>query len=197
MSAGALSKDECLAQGKQIDDATSEARLPVCRTILNNLIAILRRPGGAGKSNMIGLLTPTDEDLLELTQWLALTVRLLSNTDEGQPIAELIRAGNSLRAFPVPPESNASEPALGAGKAKSESKDNPVLSGYSCAGSWMYGIEQGTRSPSLAGDLLQEVTSLEAAEERARRGAGIPTRREFFRLARRRPCDRDGVSQLA
>ena len=54
--------------------------------------------------------------------------------------------------------------------------------GYCCSGSWLYGIHRSTRSPSLARDLLQEITSLDAAEERARRGAGIPARSDFFEL---------------
>ena len=55
-------------------------------------------------------------------------------------------------------------------------------SGYGCTGSWLFGIDKNTRSPSLARNLLQEITSLEAAEERARRGAGIPARHDFFDL---------------
>src|SRR5690606_25138172 len=44
-----------------------------------------------------------------------------------------------------------------------------------------------SRSPSLARELLQEMTSLESAEERARSGAGIPSRRDFFELRGHEP----------
>jgi len=51
----------------------------------------------------------------------------------------------------------------------------------------MYAVHRSTRSPSLAKDLLQEMTSLEAAEERARRGAGIPARHDFFEFQGNEP----------
>jgi len=57
-----------------------------------------------------------------------------------------------------------------------------IPTGYGCTGSWMYGVHEATRSPSLARDLLQEITSLDAVEERARRGAGIPSRKDYFEL---------------
>lgn len=52
--------------------------------------------------------------------------------------------------------------------------------GHGCSGAWMLGVHKSTRSPSLARDLLEELTSLHYAEERARRGGGFPARKDFY-----------------
>jgi KaiC/GvpD/RAD55 family RecA-like ATPase len=57
-----------------------------------------------------------------------------------------------------------------------------VPAGFCCAGSWYYGVHRTSSSPSLARELLQEMTSLEAAKKMAGLGAGIPSRGDFFEL---------------
>ena len=54
--------------------------------------------------------------------------------------------------------------------------------GFCASGSWLYAVHHSTRSPSLAKDILQEITSMNSAEERARRGAGLPARSDFYEL---------------
>jgi KaiC/GvpD/RAD55 family RecA-like ATPase len=57
-----------------------------------------------------------------------------------------------------------------------------VPAGYRCSGSWYYGVHSDSSSPSLARELLQEMTSLEASKTLARLGAGIPSRADFFEI---------------
>ncbi len=52
--------------------------------------------------------------------------------------------------------------------------------GYSCTGSWMVGVQAKTHSAGLSCRLIDEITSLECAQERARRGAGMPARKDFY-----------------
>jgi len=108
--------------------------------------------------------TATLADLLEITRQHIQRMKLLY-AKPGAKISEL---------------ANCEEDILLEDLSQMEKKSRLVHAGYACTGSWMYGIHRSTRSASLAKDLLQEITSLEAAEERARRGAGIPARHDFF-----------------
>lgn len=55
-----------------------------------------------------------------------------------------------------------------------------TLTGYSSSGSWLYSVHNRSLSLSLAKPLLEELTSLQAAEKRARLGAGLPSRKDFY-----------------
>lgn len=60
------------------------------------------------------------------------------------------------------------------------SKESPTLTGYGCTGAWFYAVHAGSRSVTLAPDILQEMTSLKSAIERAELGAGMPARKDFY-----------------
>lgn len=62
-----------------------------------------------------------------------------------------------------------------------------AMSGFSCEGSWLVGADRTTRSPNLSAKILNEMTSLESGEERARLGAGIPVRKDFYEYHGRTP----------
>ncbi|HEV7404531.1 MAG TPA: hypothetical protein VGO11_16440, partial [Chthoniobacteraceae bacterium] len=108
-------------------------------------------------------------DLVELMKWHLLRIRLLCHPGSLR-LSEILSSYDHNPFLP-----------LGLGDLKTGAPP-PVATGFGCTGSWMYGIHGSARSASLAREVLQEITSLSAAEERARRGAGIPTRRDFFEL---------------
>lgn len=81
--------------------------------------------------------------------------------------------------------------ALGIGSATADAEPNPnspppqdgvpsALTGYSCAGSWMVGLFRSTPSPGLSSKYMEEICSLESAHQRAKLGAGLPARKDFF-----------------
>jgi hypothetical protein len=51
----------------------------------------------------------------------------------------------------------------------------------------MYGVGRNSRSSAIQAQVLAELTSLDSAEERARLGAGIPARKDFFYLNGEKP----------
>jgi hypothetical protein len=75
---------------------------------------------------------------------------------------------------------------LGRRKKLEEGSDRPgrhwaaTLAGYSTSGSWLYSVHKRSLSLSLAKPLLEELTSLQAAEQRATKGAGLPARKDFY-----------------
>jgi hypothetical protein len=64
---------------------------------------------------------------------------------------------------------------------------SPLRTGYGCCGAWMVGIKSPAGAPGLAQVLLQEMTSLNFAKKRARMGAGMPARQDFYRYYGDRP----------
>jgi len=56
----------------------------------------------------------------------------------------------------------------------------PWPAGYCCTGSWMVGVHSETHSPGLSCQLIAEMTSLESNLKRARMGAGLPARKDFY-----------------
>ena len=55
-----------------------------------------------------------------------------------------------------------------------------ALRGFGCSGSWMLGVLRETHSPGLSWKLIEEMTSRESNRLRAEKGAGIPTRKDFY-----------------
>ncbi len=55
-----------------------------------------------------------------------------------------------------------------------------TLAGHSTSGSWLYSVHNRSLGLSLAKPLLEELTSLYAAERRSRLGAGLPSRKDFY-----------------
>lgn len=56
------------------------------------------------------------------------------------------------------------------------------LAGFGCSGTWMLGVATETHSPRASWKVIEELTGLEAAVERAELGAGIPARKDFYEL---------------
>jgi len=73
----------------------------------------------------------------------------------------------------------ASKPSGSSGSAKFTDKITG-LTGYSCTGSWMIGLFRTTQSPGLSSKYIEEICSLENAHERAKLGAGLPARKDFY-----------------
>lgn len=69
-----------------------------------------------------------------------------------------------------------------------------LRTGYGCCGAWMVGVKSPTGSPGLAHVLLQEIASLKVAKCRARMGAGMPARQDFYQHYGERPVP--GISYL-
>lgn len=59
--------------------------------------------------------------------------------------------------------------------------------GHGCCGAWMLGVKSPTASPGIAQVVLEELTSLNFAKRRARLGAGLPARQDFYRYYGDRP----------
>lgn len=59
--------------------------------------------------------------------------------------------------------------------------------GYCCTGSWMVAVNSQAHSAGLSCRLIDEITSLECAHERAQRGAGLPARKDFYEYYGREP----------
>jgi KaiC/GvpD/RAD55 family RecA-like ATPase len=150
--------------------------------VLNPAIAELSRMDADIAQSKQRLLTLTEElrlkllnfsgavpgaaDIIEIAHWHMLRLKLLCGGTK-QTTSDLDAV---LQAFDQDPFATASL----TGK--------PILTGYGCTGSWLYGVHRATRSPSLARDILEELTSLEAAEQRATLGAGMSARRDFCEL---------------
>lgn len=65
-------------------------------------------------------------------------------------------------------------------KSSKKSKIPVSLHGFACSGSWMLGVLRNTHSPGLSWKLIEEMTSRETNRVRAKMGAGIPTRKDFY-----------------
>ena len=63
-----------------------------------------------------------------------------------------------------------------------EGGPTPFPTGYCCSGAWLVGVHGHTHSAGLSCKLIDEMTSLECVTERARMGAGIPARKDFYRF---------------
>ncbi len=127
------------------------------------------KPREQNESHSTSTPTMDREDVQEVLAWHALRLQILVAHAHGKTLADVLAQGEKI--WCLPPE--APENAIAGGAA---------LTGYGCQGSWMYAVHRSSRSVRLARDLIQEMTSLAAAEERQRRGAGIPARKDFFRL---------------
>jgi KaiC/GvpD/RAD55 family RecA-like ATPase len=55
-----------------------------------------------------------------------------------------------------------------------------ALTGYCCSGSWLLGVGRRTHNPSLSWQLIEQMTSFDAAVRRSRYGAGVPVRKDFY-----------------
>lgn len=123
------------------------------------------------------------DDLTELTTWAALRLSLLLGNDSGRfPSPHGAKSGsNYLRQTMHAMRSRHSHLPSPA-ELKQNIQDHPIITGYSCVGSWMYGVSKYSRSPSLRGQLLHEMTSLESAQKRGRSRGGMPARKDYFHL---------------
>jgi len=65
-------------------------------------------------------------------------------------------------------------------KNRNPEKAVPVGTGYCCTGVWMVAVHGHTHSAGLSCKLIDEMTSLENAVKRARAGAGLPSRKDFY-----------------
>lgn len=66
---------------------------------------------------------------------------------------------------------------------QTEAKGYPVvtaLTGYSCEGSWLLGVDSRTHSPNLAKRIIDEIASEHTTDDRGALGAGIPSRKDFY-----------------
>lgn len=81
----------------------------------------------------------------------------------------------------------AAPPGAEAGARKNALLNNKPHTGYGCCGAWMVGVKSPAGAPGLAQVLLQEITSLNFAKKRARMGAGLPARQDFYRYYGDRP----------
>lgn len=104
------------------------------------------------------LTSPNQADIEELNRW----KDFRSQVQNGKNWGERIEAGG--------------------GKGTDEPK-----TGYGCCGAWMIGVKSPTGAPGLGQVLLQEISSLGFAKRRARMGAGLPARQDFYRYYGNRP----------
>lgn len=141
--------------GAQNQPGKSECLRNLTTELMNQLLRLSPRPEGSVAPGDPAGLEATVGDVLELAEVHRLRMELFDPDSGSGSLGDLMGIKPS---------------------------EKPIRTGYACTGSWMYGVHRTTRSPSLARDILLEITSLEAAEERARRGAGIPARREFFEI---------------
>lgn len=117
-----------------------------------------RKAAARTDSDSPRLMSPNLSDISELTRW--------------KEFRETIRESDSWGRL------------LG---VQSDKSNNKPRTGYGCCGSWMIGIKSPTGAPGLAQVLLQEVASLGFAKRRARMGAGLPARQDFYRYYGNRP----------
>jgi KaiC/GvpD/RAD55 family RecA-like ATPase len=125
-------------------------------------------PAGAGADERLWRRLPAAtsmdlRDVLYLLDWHEFRIQLIRAQIHGRDLEQAL---------------------LPAGGTDPPPKDLPArvtaLTGYACQGSWMVGVARSTHSPSLAAKFLLEITSLGQSAERARQGAGIPARKDFY-----------------
>jgi KaiC/GvpD/RAD55 family RecA-like ATPase len=104
-------------------------------------------------------------DILELLRWHKFRIRLMYAELNGGTIPEAI----------LDDQIDGNRNWTGAPSASLS-----ALTGYCCSGSWMVGTGMQTHSPHLSWKLIEEMTSLEQSVRRAKSGAGIPVRKDFY-----------------
>lgn len=116
-------------------------------------------------------------DLVEHFQSHNLRMQMLKASLEGNDLLEAInewrKAPNKCAALPN---------SMDLRKASAS-----ALSGLGTSGSWYYAIHRSSQSLSLAPAILAELTSLKASEERAKLGAGLPARKDFYTTSGNHP----------
>jgi len=158
-----VTKGELDAVVRQLAGAAEELRGSLCGDLA--LEPLLRQGAGSAPSSAEGYFPGAKHmdlrDALELLQWHELRTKILK--------AELDDSGTGTLVT-----------ALGGPAPKKSSASVRALTGYCCEGSWFVGVERTTQSPGLAIKFIAEMTSTGKAEERGERGAGIPSRKDFF-----------------
>jgi|GEM_PF-3566325 len=122
--------------------------------------------------------SPNPHDIDELERW----KEFRSSMQNASTWHEVLAKGTAIAA--------GKDPKVG-GKGKALAVGSPgkikLRTGYGCCGAWVVGVKSPTGAPGLAQVLLQEITSLNFAKKRARMGAGMPARQDFYRYYGDRP----------
>ncbi|MHB8519876.1 MAG: hypothetical protein ACYDH9_03870 [Limisphaerales bacterium] len=128
------------------------------------------------------------DDLIELAAWAAFRLRLLFGRNSGRFPAKVI-AGSDDPAAKAIYQARWVRHCLPDLRAEvlSFDPDTVIATGYVCSGSWMYGVGRGSRSSEIQAQVLAELTSLDSAQDRAKSGAGMPARKDFFYLNGEKP----------
>lgn len=80
------------------------------------------------------------------------------------------------------------EDVIGSKISTNDETSKPKLrTGHGCCGAWMMGVKSPTGAPGLAQVVLQEMNSLTIVKKRARMGAGLPARQDFYQHYGNRP----------
>ncbi len=92
-----------------------------------------------------------------LLEWHFFRIELIEAELANRPLASIFCANNS-----------------------ASTQQGSALTGYCCSGSWMVGVDRSTHSPNLAAKFIEEICSTRRAVRRAKHGAGIPARKDFY-----------------
>ncbi|MBN1612759.1 MAG: AAA family ATPase [Polyangiaceae bacterium] len=150
------------------------------------------RPDASGKTlgyTSAGVYIPparstTDTDAREQIKWHEFLLRTVEGQLENRALSAVVsefdRSGElnpDLRLAHL--EKRSEQPHAG---DSDESPDGATtcLTGYSCSGSWSFAVYRKTQRPLLSSKIVSEMVSLDAARERAKLGAGLPARKDFY-----------------
>jgi hypothetical protein len=124
------------------------------------------------------------DDLIELAAWSALRLQLFFGGNGGSFPNSIGKrpSGSVAKALYEAQWVRHSLPDLESFKAGDCIAENVIATGYVCSGSWMYGVDETSRSSEIQTQILATLTSLETSESRAKAGAGMPARKDFFYL---------------
>jgi KaiC/GvpD/RAD55 family RecA-like ATPase len=128
---------------------------------------------------------PSLDDLVELAAWAAFRISLLFGQNGGKfpkqsgrsstdPVSKAIYEARWVRYWLPDLDTQFKNVTIDV--------DKVIITGYVCTGSWMYGVGKDSRSAQIQAQILAELTSLDSAQLRADRGAGMPARKDFFYL---------------
>ena len=127
-------------------------------------------------------LTADLDDLIELAAWAAFRLRLLLGAPAGrfpEPHSRLAALYDARWIRHCLPDLNTERVPF--------RLDYVIATGYVCSGSWLYGVGKKSRSSEIQTQVLAELTSLDSAQRRAKVGAGMPARKDFFYLSGENP----------
>jgi KaiC/GvpD/RAD55 family RecA-like ATPase len=123
-------------------------------------------------------------DALELLNWHELRLKLIESQLDQRHWVDVAypRVSSQDEHAGRPPSAHAVSAANNARAPRAHANDHQVtgLTGYAASGAWLVGILEPSHSPNIAWSLIEEMTSLGSARDRATQGAGIPARKDFF-----------------